>query len=86
MAEAGFPAVTSTSWTGLVAPAGTPKEIITLLNAKLNEVVGSAEFRTKMTAAGLEPKTGTPEEFAAWAAQERVRWARVVKASGAKPN
>jgi tripartite-type tricarboxylate transporter receptor subunit TctC len=86
IAEAGFPAATSTSWTGLVAPAGTPKEIVTTLNTKLNEVIANPEFRAKMMAVGLVPKGGTPEEFAAWAAQERVRWARVVKASGAKPN
>jgi tripartite-type tricarboxylate transporter receptor subunit TctC len=86
IAESGFPAATSTSWTGLVAPAGTPKEVITLLNTKLNEVTKNADFRAKMMAVGLVPQGGTPEEFAAWASQERVRWARVVKASGATPN
>jgi tripartite-type tricarboxylate transporter receptor subunit TctC len=85
MAEAGYKPVTSTSWTGLVAPAGLPKDVVTLLNAKLNEAVAKPEVRAKMQSAGLMPKGGTPEEFAAWAAQERVRWARVVKASGAKP-
>jgi len=85
IAEAGFPSVTSTSWTGLVAPAATPKEIVTLLNAKLNQAVAMPEVRAKLAAAGLAPKSGTPEEFAAWAAKERVRWARVVQASGAKP-
>lgn len=86
IAESGFPSVTSTSWTGLVAPAGTPRDIVILLNAKLNQVVASPDFRAKMTAVGLVPKGGTPEEFAAWAAQERERWAGVVKAAGVKPN
>ena len=57
-----------------------------LLNAKLNEAIRTPEFRARMTSAGLVPKGGTSEEFAALAAQERVRWARVVKASGATPN
>jgi tripartite-type tricarboxylate transporter receptor subunit TctC len=86
MAESGFPAVTAMTWNGLAAPTGTPKEIVALLNAKLNEAIRSPEFRARMMAAGLVPKGGTPDEFAALAAQERVRWARVVKASGATPN
>jgi tripartite-type tricarboxylate transporter receptor subunit TctC len=86
IAESGFPAVTSTSWTGLVGPAGLSPTIVAFLNAKLNEVVASANFRGKMTAVGLVPKGGTPEEFSAWAAQERERWAGVVKAAGVKPN
>jgi len=84
--ESGYPNVTSTSWTGLVAPAGTPKDVVTFLNAKLNAAVSNPDVRAKMAAAGLTPKSGTPEEFAAWAAKERVRWAHVVQASGAKPN
>lgn len=86
MAESGFPAVTATTWNGLAAPAGTPKEIVALLNAKLNEAIRMPEFRARMTGAGLVPKGGTSEEFAALAAAERIRWARVVKASGATAN
>ncbi len=86
IAESGFPSVTSTSWTGLVAPAGVSKEIVAFLNGKLNQVVAMPDVRAKMAAAGLSPKGGTPDEFAAWAAKERVRWARVVKQSGATVN
>jgi tripartite-type tricarboxylate transporter receptor subunit TctC len=86
IAESGFPAVTSTSWTGLVAPAGTPKEIVALLNAKLNELVRNPEFQSKMKSLGLIPKGGTSEEFAAWVSAERQKWTRVVKVSGATLN
>jgi tripartite-type tricarboxylate transporter receptor subunit TctC len=84
--EAGFPAVTSTSFTAIVAPPGTSRSLAALLNAKLNELHQSADFQARMKSFGLVPKASTPEEFAGYAAREREKWARVVKASGAKPN
>ena len=84
IAESGYPAVTSTSGTGIVAPAGIAKEIVAMLNAKLNELIERADTQAKMKSFGLVPKSGTPEEFGAWAARERERWTRVVKLSGAK--
>ena len=83
--EAGFPAVTSTSFTALVAPPGTPKALAARLNSRLNELHQSAEFQARMKSFGLVPKASTPEEFAAYAAREREKWVRVVKLSGAKP-
>ena len=85
LAESGYPAVTSTSGTGIVAPAGIPKEIVAALNAWLNELIVRPDTQAKMKSFGLVPKAGTPEEFGAWASQERARWTRVVKVSGAKP-
>jgi len=82
--EAGFPAVTSTSFTALVAPPGTPKALAALLNSRLNELHQSPEFQARMKSFGLVPKASTPEEFAAYAAREREKWVRVVKLSGAK--
>jgi len=84
LAESGYPAVTSTSGTGIVAPAGIPKDIVAMLNTRLNELIERAETQSRMKSFGLVPKSGTPEEFGAWAAQERQRWTRVVKLSGAK--
>ena len=84
LAESGYAAVTSTSGTGIVAPAGTSREIVTLLNARLNELIERPDTQAKMKSFGLVPKSGTPEEFGAWAARERQRWTRVVKQSGAK--
>jgi tripartite-type tricarboxylate transporter receptor subunit TctC len=83
-AESGYPAVTSTSGTGIVAPAGIPKEIVAMLNAKLNELIERPDTQAKMKSFGLVPKSGTPEEFGAWASLERERWTRVVKVSGAR--
>src|SRR5437016_2546230 len=84
LAESGYPAVTSTSGTGIVAPAGISREIVALLNSKLNELIERPETQSRMKAFGLVPQSGAPEEFGAWAAQERQRWTRVVKQSGAK--
>ena len=84
LAESGYAAVTSTSGTGIVAPAGIPREIVAILNSKLNELIARPETQAKMKSFGLVPKSGAPEEFGAWAAQERERWTRVVKQSGAK--
>ena len=84
LAESGYPAVTSTSGTGIVAPAGIPPEIVARLNSKLNELIERRETQAKMKSFGLVPKSGPPEEFGAWAAQERQRWTRVVRESGAK--
>jgi len=86
IAESGYPAVTSTSGTGIVAPAGIPKEIVTALNARLNELIERPDTQAKMKSFGLVPKAGTPEEFGAWASLERARWTRVVKVSGARPD
>jgi tripartite-type tricarboxylate transporter receptor subunit TctC len=84
LAESGYPAVTSTSGTGIVGPAGIPREIVALLNSKLNELIERPETQGRMRSFGLVPKSGPPEEFGAWAARERQRWARVAKQSGAK--
>jgi tripartite-type tricarboxylate transporter receptor subunit TctC len=86
MAEAGYPAVTSNSITTIVAPPGTPKAIAALLNAKLNALLASSDFRARMKSFGLVPRASTPEELAAYAARERDKWVRVVKASSAAPN
>ena len=84
IAESGYPAVTSTSGTGIVGPAGIPKEIVAMLNTKLNELIERPDTQARMKSFGLVPKSGTPEEFGAWASRERERWTRVVKLSGAK--
>ena len=82
--EAGYPGVTSTSWNGIVAPAGTPKAVIALLNAKINELVRDPAFKAKALGIGLVAAGGTPEQFTQHIARERVRWAKVVKAAGIK--
>jgi tripartite-type tricarboxylate transporter receptor subunit TctC len=86
MAESGHPDVIASSWTGLVAPVGVPPELLALLNVRLNALIADPAFRGRLETLGVTPRGGTPDEFAAWIADERRRWTRVVQASGAKPN
>jgi tripartite-type tricarboxylate transporter receptor subunit TctC len=82
--EAGIPGVLSAAWYGLMAPAGTPREIVALINTKLNEVLQLPETRRRLAEFGADIGGGTPEEFGRFVAAELVRYADVVKASGAK--
>ena len=84
MAEAGMPGFDISTWFGLLAPAGTPPEVIAKWNADVVKVLNSPEVREKMLAQGAEPSPTTPAEFAAFIAKERDKYAKIVKASGAK--
>jgi tripartite-type tricarboxylate transporter receptor subunit TctC len=85
MAESGLPALTATFWQGVVAPAGTPASIVVKLNATINEGVKSPEMRMSFAKLGMEPKTGSPQEFGALIARDVQKWAEIVKRSGVKP-
>jgi tripartite-type tricarboxylate transporter receptor subunit TctC len=84
MAEAGLAGYEVIGWTGVIAPAGTPPQIIQQLSAEVNRVMNLPEVREKLLAVGVEPMTATPEQFSAFIAAEVPRWARLVQASGAK--
>jgi len=84
IAESGYPAVTSTSGTGIVAPAGIPKDIVAMLNAKLNELIARPETQAKMKSFGLVPKAGTPETFTTRVQRSRSCAAQAPNSSGAK--
>jgi len=84
MAQAGLAGYEVIGWYGLVAPVGTSPQIVQQLSAEVNRVVNLPEVREKLLAAGVEPKTSTPEQFSAFIAAEIPRWARLVQASGAK--
>jgi tripartite-type tricarboxylate transporter receptor subunit TctC len=83
-AEAGLPGYEATGWFGVVMPAGTPPTIIGRMNAELVAALKRQEIRERVIAAGAEPAPSTPEEFGALIRSEIVKWAEVVKASGAK--
>ena len=84
MAEAGVPGFDISTWFGLMAPAGTPPDVVAKWNADLVKVLNSPDMREKMTAQGAEATPTTPAEFSAFIARELEKYARIVKASGAK--
>ena len=84
VAEAGLPAFQVYFWSGLVAPAGTPAEIVNVLNAALRKALAAPDARETLTKFGLAPAGNTPAEFAHFIDSEIIRWDRAVQASGAK--
>ena len=84
VAEQGLPGFETGSWQGVVAAAGTPREIVARLNAELTRILNTQDMKEKLAAQGTEVRTDTPESFAAFIRSETARWAKVVKDSGAK--
>jgi tripartite-type tricarboxylate transporter receptor subunit TctC len=84
VAEAGLPGYAAGSWYGLVAPAGTPRDIIARLHAETLKVLRLPEVKERLDATGFEVLTSTPEEYAAFTRSEIEKWAKVVRASGAR--
>ena len=84
MIESGYPGVVSVSWSAIVAPAGTPVEIVARLNAAVNAVIGAPETRATLAKLGATPKPGTPGDLGAYIAAETPKWAAVVKAAHIK--
>ena len=84
VAESGVPGYESGSWYGIIGPAGVPRTVVARLNTEITAVLGTAEFREQLMAAGADPMTTTPEQFAAYIKTEIAKWAKVIKLSGAK--
>jgi len=84
MAEAGVPGFDISTWFGLMAPAGTPPEVIARWNADVTRILNTPEMRERLIAQGAEAAPDTPAEFTRFIADELTRYARIVKASGAK--
>ena len=82
--ELGISGVYAGAWYGVMAPAGTPREIVARLNRELNAVLTTPEMKKRMVEFGAEIGGGTPEAFGQFMASEVVRYADVVKLSGAK--
>jgi len=73
------------AWQGIVAPAGTPKDVVNRLGAELQKIEASPEFKAQLTKFGMEPMAAqTPEQFAALIRDEQPRWVKAVRDSGAK--
>jgi tripartite-type tricarboxylate transporter receptor subunit TctC len=78
------PGFEATTWFAVFAPAGTPREVVMRINAEMQRVFKLPDVAEKLKGLGLEPWISTPEELARYQASEIVKWARVVKDSGAK--
>jgi tripartite-type tricarboxylate transporter receptor subunit TctC len=86
MAEAGVPGYEATIWLGLMAPKGTPAPIVNRLNAEVAKIVSAPETVRAWAAQGATPMTMSVDAFTAYMNQDIVKWARIVKISGAKPD
>lgn len=84
--ESGLPRYEVLNWMGIFAPARTPPEIIARLNAEMRTLLQVPETRERLLKQGLEPAWNTPEAFDAYIRSEIVKWARVVKETGIKPD
>ena len=86
IAEAGVAGYEATQWYGVLAPAGTPRDIVAKLNAAISAAIKGQEVRDRLATEAAEPVGNSPEEFHAYIKQEIARWAPVIKASGARPD
>ncbi|MGH8638191.1 MAG: tripartite tricarboxylate transporter substrate-binding protein, partial [Burkholderiales bacterium] len=82
IAEGGVPGYAASSWTGVLAPAGTPPAIVNRIHATISESVRSPKMRAAMQASGLDPVVNTPQQFAQSLREEIGKWAKVAKAAG----
>ena len=81
---ANLPGFEMSAWQGIVVPSGTPKEIISKLNAEINKTVQNPDLRQRLATLGAEPLGGTSEHYAEYIRTELLRWTKVVKDSGAR--
>jgi tripartite-type tricarboxylate transporter receptor subunit TctC len=82
--ESGLKGFDAVGWNGLLAPAGTPREIVGRLHTDVARILGSPQVRDNLTAQGAEVVGNSPDEFAAWIRAEVKKWAEVIRVSGAK--
>jgi len=85
VAEAGYPGYEALNWYGFLAPRGTPREIIERLNKEIVKALAAPQVVSALHKTGTEPKSSTPEEFAAYIKREYDTWGKVVKEAGIKP-
>ncbi len=84
VAESGVPGFDATQWYGVVAPAGTPRDIVAKLNAEIRKIMQSKEMLERLNTEGAISAAGTPEQFDAYIKSEIARWGAVVRAAGMK--
>ena len=85
IAESGLPGYEASTWGGILAPAGTPKNVVAKLNSSINAALKMDDVRSRLMGAGIEIQGGTPEQFAYVIRNEIEKWGRVTKAAGIQP-
>ena len=84
IAESGLKGYDANNWYGVMVPAKTPRAVINRLNAETTKVLNMPDVKSFLFNQGLDAAPGTPEAFGAYIKAERVKWAKVIKAAGAK--
>jgi tripartite-type tricarboxylate transporter receptor subunit TctC len=84
VAESGFPGFEDATWVALFAPAKTPADVVRRMNAEVNTILKTPEFQTRLAGLGFEPMGGSTADASAYLKTELVKWARVVRETGAK--
>ena len=84
VAESGLPGYEASTWYGVLAPAATPRAIVTRLNVEIVKALALPEVRERLVAQGIDPIGNTPAQFAAYLQSEIGKWAKVIKATGVK--
>jgi tripartite-type tricarboxylate transporter receptor subunit TctC len=85
ISEAGLPGYEVSGWYGVIGPAGIPAPLVVRINQEINNILTAPDMRERLLKEGAEPRTGTPEEFAAAMASDLRKWAKVVKSAGIHP-
>jgi tripartite-type tricarboxylate transporter receptor subunit TctC len=84
MAEAGYPEIEGDAWFAVLVPAGTPKDIITLLNGAIIEIMARPNMKERIATLGYDPLGDTPEESAAQLRMESAKWTKIIRGAGIK--
>ena len=86
IAEAGLPGYQAATWFGVLAPAGTPRDIVVKLNAEFAKALSAPDLVEHLRSDGADVVGGSPEQFRGFLKSEVERWGPVIKGAGIKPN
>ena len=86
LAESGFPDFEDRSWIAFFAPAGTPGTAVSMLNEEINQALKRPDVRERLATIGLDAQTMSPREFADYVKSEIAKWAKIIEATGIKPD
>ena len=85
IAEAAIPGYDANTWGGILAPAGTPKEIVMRLNFEINKALAAEDVKAKLSASGIEVQNGSPQKFDAYIKADLAKWGKITADAGIQP-